>query len=200
MRQLKITQQITNRTPSVERYFAEVERQPLITPAQEIELTKQIKLGDKSSEDKLILANLRFVISVAKKYARSEIPLDDLINEGNLGLIKAAKKFDETRGFKFISYAVWWIRQSILESYPTYIRSIRVPLNVQQVHDKIRKWSNEFEKKNERQPSVTEICEQFDMETANYNKMLSHFGGEYSIDSKTSEDDDCTHADLLQSD
>lgn len=199
MRQLKITKQITNRTPSVERYFSEVEKQEMITQEQEIELAKRIKQGDKEAESKLIKANLRFVISVAKKYSHSEIPLEDLINEGNIGLIKAAQRFDETRGFKFISYAVWWIRQSILESYPTHVRSIRVPLNVQAIHDKIRKWSSEFEQKNEREPSVLEICEQFDVDKSNYNKMLSHFGGEHSLDNKMGENEDGTFADFLPS-
>lgn len=199
MRQLKITKQITNRTPSVERYFREIEHEPMINQEQEIELAKRIKLGDKIAEAKLIKANLRFVVSVAKKYARADVQLEDLINEGNIGLIKAAQRFDETRGFKFISYAVWWIRQSILEAYPVHYRSVRVPLNVQASYDKIRKWSTEFEQKNEREPSVMEICEQFDIENSSLNKMVSHFNGEHSLDSKVRDDDEGTFADLLSS-
>jgi len=199
MRQLKITKQITNRTPSVERYFREIEQEPMINQEQEIELAKRIKLGDKIAEAKLIKANLRFVVSVAKKYARADVQLEDLINEGNIGLIKAAQRFDETRGFKFISYAVWWIRQSILEAYPVHYRSVRVPLNVQASYDKIRKWSTEFEQKNEREPSVMEICEQFDIENSSLNKMVSHFNGEHSLDSKVRDDDEGTFADLLSS-
>lgn len=199
MRQLKITKQITNRTPSVERYFREIEQEPMINQEQEIELAKRIKLGDKIAEAKLIKANLRFVVSVAKKYARADVQLEDLINEGNIGLIKAAQRFDETRGFKFISYAVWWIRQSILEAYSVHYRSVRVPLNVQASYDKIRKWSTEFEQKNEREPSVMEICEQFDIENSSLNKMVSHFNGEHSLDSKVRDDDEGTFADLLSS-
>jgi RNA polymerase primary sigma factor len=171
----------------------------MINQEQEIELAKRIKLGDKIAEAKLIKANLRFVVSVAKKYARADVQLEDLINEGNIGLIKAAQRFDETRGFKFISYAVWWIRQSILEAYPVHYRSVRVPLNVQASYDKIRKWSTEFEQKNEREPSVMEICEQFDIENSSLNKMVSHFNGEHSLDSKVRDDDEGTFADLLSS-
>ena len=200
MRQLKITKQITNRTPTVEKYFSEVERQPLITQEQEIELARRIKAGDKEAEDILIKANLRFVISVAKKYATKGILLSDVINDGNVGLIKAAKKFDETRGFKFISYAVWWIRQSILEAYPTHKRSIRIPMNIQTVYDKVKKWSNEFEQKYEREPTIHEVCEEFNLEKSSYIKMLSHTGGEHSIDEKAGEDDDFTFADLMASD
>lgn len=200
MRQLKITPKITHRTKSVERYFSEIEKENLITQEQEIELAQRIRAGDKEAEEILIKANLRFVVSVAKKYSRSEMPLEDVINEGNIGLIKAAKKFDETRGFKFISYAVWWIRQSIIESMPTHIRSIRIPLNVTAAHEKIKKWSMEFEQKNEREPSILEICEQFDMETANYKKINSHCtGGESSLDKPIGEDETGTFADLLPS-
>ena len=200
MRQLKISKQITNReSQSLDKYLQEIGKVDLLTPDEEVELAKRIKEGDQIALEKLTKANLRFVVSVAKQYQNQGLSLGDLINEGNLGLIKAAQRFDETRGFKFISYAVWWIRQSILEAYPVHYRSVRVPLNVQASYDKIRKWSTEFEQKNEREPSVMEICEQFDIENSSLNKMVSHFNGEHSLDSKVRDDDEGTFADLLSS-
>ena len=141
MRQLKITQSITNRREShtLEKYFTEVSGVPMITPEEEVRLAKEIKKGNQDALDKLVRANLRFVVSVAKQYQNRSLPLNDLINEGNLGLIKAAKKFDETKGFKFISYAVWWIRQSILQSLNDNARTIRLPANVIQELHKAKK-------------------------------------------------------------
>lgn len=201
MRQFKITQKITARTPVLERYLREVEQEPMITQAEEIELARLIKNGDLKAEEKLIRANLRFVISVAKKYSGQSISLEDVINDGNIGLIKSAKKFDETRGFKFISYAVWWIRQSIMEQMPNYKRSIRMPLNVEAMLLKIKKWSIEFEQKNGREPSQMEICDEFDnLEGSDFMKMQSHSIGEYSLDSKLEVDGESTFADFLPSD
>lgn len=201
MRQLKITQKITARTPVLDRYLKEVEQEPMITQAEEIELARLIKKGDVKAEEKLIRANLRFVISVAKKYSGNSIPLEDVINDGNVGLIKSAKKFDETRGFKFISYAVWWIRQSIMEQIPNYRRAVRMPLNVEAILLKVKKWSIEFEQKNGREPSQMEICEVFDkLEGSDLAKMQSHSSGEYSLDSKLESDGESTFADFLPSD
>ncbi len=199
MRQIKITPVITNRTPSVERYFSEIEKLKMITSEEEIELARRIKQGDREAEKKLIHANLRFVVSVAKKYQSKSTSLEDLINDGNIGLIKAAKKFDETKGFKFISYAVWWIRQSILESLGLHIRSVRVPLNIQTLSDKVRRFSDDFEQKNERQPSTEEVCEEFDITPDMYNKMINHMGGEYSLDRKVTEDSEDTFVDSMSS-
>lgn len=199
MRQLKITPLITNRNRTIELYFTEVEKEGMISPEEEIDLARRIKLGDKKAEDKLTKANLRFVISVSKKYANRGIPLEDLIGEGNIGLIKAARKFDETRGFKFISYAVWWIRQSILESFGTHMRSIRIPLNVQGMNEKIRRFSNEFEQHHERIPSAEEICLEFGLTDAAYFKLTSYSGKEYSLDSKPNDDSEETFADLTPS-
>ncbi len=158
MRQLKITPSITNRESEVlEKYLQEIGREEMITPEEEVALARRIKEGDHKALEKLTKANLRFVVSVAKKYQNYGISLADLINEGNLGLIKAAEKFDETRGFKFISYAVWWIRQSIMEAIAAQSRIVRMPANHVGSASKINKILNDFEQKNERRPSIDEI-------------------------------------------
>ena len=154
MRQLKITQTITNReSQSLERYFNEISKVELLTPEEEVDLAKRIKKGDELALEKLTKANLRFVVSVAKQYQNRNLSLNDLINEGNLGLVKAAQKFDETRGFKFISYAVWWIRQSIMQALAEQSRIVRLPLNRTGALSKINKTFAELEQKYEREPS-----------------------------------------------
>ncbi len=200
MRQIKITPTITNRTPCVEKYFAEVERSSImITPEREQELARRIREGDVEAEQELVKANLRFVISVAKKYANRGMSLEDLINEGNIGLIKAAKKFDETRGFKFISYAVWWVRQSIIESFGDNLRNIRLPLNIQTKIEKIKKFSISFEQKYQRLPSSDEVAEEFGIHPEEWRKISNHSTAEFSLDSKTKEDEDTTFADITSS-
>lgn len=164
MRQLKISKSITNReTASLDKYLQEIGHENLISVEEEVELAQRIRQGDKKALEKLTKANLRFVVSVAKQYQNQGLALPDLINEGNLGLIKAAEKFDETRGFKFISYAVWWIRQSILQAIAEQSRIVRLPLNQVGSVNKINKLLNKFEQENERRPSVTEIAEKTDL-------------------------------------
>ncbi|MBQ2526981.1 MAG: sigma-70 family RNA polymerase sigma factor, partial [Bacteroidales bacterium] len=160
MRQLKITKSITNReSASLDKYLQEIGREELVSPEEEVELAQRIRKGDQVALEKLTRANLRFVVSVAKQYQNQGLSLPDLINEGNLGLIKAAEKFDETRGFKFISYAVWWIRQSILQALAEQSRIVRLPLNQVGALNKINKIINKFEQEHERQPSPDEVAE-----------------------------------------
>src|SRR6202140_5108970 len=164
MRQLKITKSITNReSQSLEKYLQEIGKVELITPEEEVKLAIRIKQGDQKALDKLTKANLRFVVSVAKQYQNQGLTLSDLINEGNLGLIKAAQRFDETRGFKFISYAVWWIRQSILQALAEQSRIVRLPLNKVGSLNKINKAFSTLEQEFEREPSADELAEQLDM-------------------------------------
>ena len=159
MRQLKITKSITNReSASLDKYLQEIGREELITVEEEVELAQRIRKGDQKALEKLTRANLRFVVSVAKQYQNQGLSLPDLINEGNLGLIKAAEKFDETRGFKFISYAVWWIRQSILQALAEQSRIVRLPLNQVGSLNKINKALSRFEQEHERMPSTEELC------------------------------------------
>src|SRR5215216_3195218 len=175
MRQLKITKSITNReSQSLEKYLQEIGREGLITAEDEVKLAAKIREGDQSALDKLTKANLRFVVSVAKQYQNQGLSLPDLINEGNLGLIKAAKRFDETRGFKFISYAVWWIRQSILQALAEQSRIVRLPLNIVQQKSKIAKTISELEQQNERAPNVLEIAEQLDMSVYEVQETLKN--------------------------
>ena len=164
MRQLKITKSITNReSASLDKYLQEIGREDLITVEEEVELAQAIKRGDRRALEKLTRANLRFVVSVAKQYQNQGLSLPDLINEGNLGLIKAAEKFDETRGFKFISYAVWWIRQSILQALAEQSRIVRLPLNQVGSLNKISKAFSKFEQENERRPSPEELADELDI-------------------------------------
>ena len=161
MRQLKITKSITNReSEALEKYLSEIGREELLTSEEEVELAQKIRKGDRKALDRLTKANLRFVVSVAKQYQNQGLTLSDLINEGNLGLIRAAEKFDETRGFKFISYAVWWIRQSILQAIAEQSRIVRLPLNQVGSVNKINRILSKFEQENERKPSVDEIAEE----------------------------------------
>ncbi|MFW5761870.1 MAG: sigma-70 family RNA polymerase sigma factor [Cyclobacteriaceae bacterium] len=160
MRQLKISQSITNRdSKTLEKYFNEVSKEDLLTPEQEVDLARRIKTGDKQALEKLVKANLRFVVSVAKQYQHSKVPLNDLINEGNIGLVKAAQKFDETKGFKFISYAVWWIRQSIMQALADNSRFIRIPVNKVGALSKIKEAVSIMEQAFEREPTPEELAE-----------------------------------------
>lgn len=164
MRQLKITKSITNReSASLDKYLQEIGHEELVSVDEEVELAQRIKQGDRKALERLTKANLRFVVSVAKQYQNQGLSLPDLINEGNLGLIKAAEKFDETRGFKFISYAVWWIRQSILQAIAEQSRIVRLPLNQVGSVNKINRVLNKFEQENERRPSIDEIAEKVDL-------------------------------------
>ncbi|MBE6264248.1 MAG: sigma-70 family RNA polymerase sigma factor [Prevotella sp.] len=164
MRQLKITKSITNReSASLDKYLQEIGHEDLISVEEEVELAQRIKKGDRKALERLTKANLRFVVSVAKQYQNQGLSLPDLINEGNLGLIKAAQKFDETRGFKFISYAVWWIRQSILQAIAEQSRIVRLPLNQVGSVNKINRVLNKFEQENERRPSLEEIADKIDL-------------------------------------
>ena len=164
MRQLKITKSITNReSEALEKYLSEIGREEMLTADEEVELAQRIRKGDRKALERLTKANLRFVVSVAKQYQNQGLSLSDLINEGNLGLIKAAEKFDETRGFKFISYAVWWIRQSIYHAIAEQSRIVRLPLNQVGSVNKINRMLNKFEQENERRPSAEEISEQIDL-------------------------------------
>src|SRR6056297_2908458 len=168
MRQLKITKQITTRdSKSLEKYFQEISKIDLITADEEVELAIKIREGDRDALDKLVSANLRFVVSAAKQYQGNGLRLSDLINEGNIGLVKAAKRFDETRGFKFISYAVWWIRQSILQAMSEQSRIVRLPLNKISEINKIRKVYSSLEQTYQRTPSAVEIARELDMSPAN---------------------------------
>ena len=164
MRQLKITKSITNReNASLDKYLQEIGHEELISVEEEVELARRIKKGDRKALEKLTKANLRFVVSVAKQYQNQGLSLPDLINEGNIGLLKAAERFDETRGFKFISYAVWWIRQSILQAIAEQSRVVRLPLNQVGSVNKINRILNQFEQENERRPSIDEIADKTDM-------------------------------------
>ena len=183
MRQLKITKSITNReSASLDKYLQEIGREELITVEEEVELAQRIKKGDQAALDKLTRANLRFVVSVAKQYQNQGISLPDLINEGNLGLIKAAEKFDETRGFKFISYAVWWIRQSILQALAEQSRIVRLPLNQVGSLNKINKALSQFEQQYERQPSPDELAELVNELPEKINDSLRASGRHVSVD------------------
>jgi RNA polymerase primary sigma factor len=198
MRQLKINVSITKRgSESLEKYLPEVGRLKLISVEEEVELARRIKLGDKAAMDKLVLANLRFVISVAKQYQNQGIALQDLIGEGNLGLIKAAEKFDETRGFKFISYAVWWIRQSILQALAEQSRIVRLPLNQIGNLNKLSKVSIRFEQENQRKPSNEELAEISDIPVDKIPESLGFSSHHISVDAPFSDDDDNNLLDVL---
>ncbi len=183
MRQLKINKSITNReSASLEKYLQEIGREELVSVEEEVELAQRIKNGDQKALEKLTRANLRFVVSVAKQYQNQGLSLPDLINEGNVGLIKAAEKFDETRGFKFISYAVWWIRQSILQAIADQSRIVRLPLNQVGSLNKINKAFSQFEQQNERKPSTEEVSELLDIPTDKISEALRASGRHISVD------------------
>ena len=198
MRQLKITQSITARDSSLNYYLREVSQERLINFDEEVKLAERIKQGNKKALDKLVCANLRFVISVAKQYQNQGLSLPDLINEGNLGLIKAAQKFDETRGFKFISYAVWWIRQSILQALAENSRSIRLPMNQIGIINKINKTSSKFEQENERTPSTEELSKELSIPEDKISELLKASNKKaISIDTPFSAGEDNSLIDVL---
>ena len=201
MRQLKITKSITNReTASLDKYLQEIGREERISVEEEVELAKRIREGDRKALDKLCRANLRFVASVAKQYQNQGLSLPDLIDEGNLGLIRAAKKFDETRGFKFISYAVWWIRQSILQALAEQSRIVRLPLNQVGSLNKISKELAKFEQENERRPSPEELAERLDMPVDKVADTMKVSGRSISVDAPFSEGEDNSLLDVLSND
>lgn len=201
MRQLKITKSITNReSASLDKYLQEIGREDLITVEEEVELAQAIKKGDRQALEKLTRANLRFVVSVAKQYQNQGLSLPDLINEGNLGLIKAAEKFDETRGFKFISYAVWWIRQSILQALAEQSRIVRLPLNQVGSLNKINKALQKFEQENERRPSAEELAIELDMTVEKVIDSLKVSGRHISMDAPFVEGEDNSLLDVLVND
>ena len=198
MRQLKITKSITNReSASLDKYLQEIGREDLITVEEEVELAQAIKQRDRKALEKLTKANLRFVVSVAKQYQNQGLSLPDLINEGNLGLIKAAEKFDETRGFKFISYAVWWIRQSILQALAEQSRIVRLPLNQVGSLNKIGKVLSRFEQENERRPSAEELAEELDIPVDKITDTLKVSGRHVSVDAPFVEGEDNSLLDVL---
>jgi RNA polymerase primary sigma factor len=200
MRQLKITKQVTNReTASLDKYLQEIGKVDLITADMEVELAQRIKKGDQVALEKLTKANLRFVVSVAKQYQNQGLTLPDLINEGNLGLIKAAKRFDETRGFKFISYAVWWIRQSILQALAEQSRIVRLPLNKIGSINKINKTFARLEQENERTPSAEEIAKELDMTISDVKESMKNSGRHVSMDAPLIEGEDSNLYDVLNS-
>ena len=200
MRQLKITKQVTNReTASLDKYLQEIGKVDLITADEEVELAQRIKAGDQTALEKLTKANLRFVVSVAKQYQNQGLTLPDLINEGNLGLIKAAKRFDETRGFKFISYAVWWIRQSILQALAEQSRIVRLPLNKIGSINKINKMYAFLVQENERPPSAEEIAKKLDMTVNDVKESMKNSGRHVSMDAPLIEGEDSNLYDVLNS-
>jgi RNA polymerase primary sigma factor len=198
MRQLKITKQVTNReTASLDKYLQEIGKVDLITADEEVELAQRIKAGDQLALEKLTKANLRFVVSVAKQYQNQGLTLPDLINEGNLGLIKAAQRFDETRGFKFISYAVWWIRQSILQALAEQSRIVRLPLNKIGSINKINKMFAYLEQAHERPPSAEEIAKELDMTINDVKESMKNTGRHVSMDAPLVEGEDSNLYDVL---
>jgi RNA polymerase primary sigma factor len=198
MRQLKITKQVTNReTASLDKYLQEIGKVELITADEEVELAQRIKAGDQRALEKLTKANLRFVVSVAKQYQNQGLTLPDLINEGNLGLIKAAQRFDETRGFKFISYAVWWIRQSILQALAEHSRIVRLPLNRVGSLNKIGKAFSQLEQQYERDPSVEELAEMLEVSTDEVESTLNISGRHISMDAPFVQGEENTLLDVL---
>ena len=201
MRQLKITKSITNReSASLDKYLQEIGREDLITVEEEVELAQRIRNGDRLALEKLTRANLRFVVSVAKQYQNQGLSLPDLINEGNLGLIKAAEKFDETRGFKFISYAVWWIRQSILQALAEQSRIVRLPLNQVGSLNKINKAFSKFEQENERKPSPEELADVLDIPVDKIADTMKVSGRHISVDAPFVEGEDNSLLDVMIND
>jgi len=200
MRQLKITKQVTNReTASLDKYLQEIGKVDLITADEEVELAQKIKAGDQLALEKLTKANLRFVVSVAKQYQNQGLTLPDLINEGNLGLIKAAQRLDETRGFKFISYAVWWIRQSILQALAEQSRIVRLPLNKIGSINKINKMYAFLEQSSERPPTAEEIANELDMTISDVKESMKNSGRHVSMDAPLIDGEDSNLYDVMRS-
>ena len=198
MRQLKINKSITNRqNAALDKYLVEIGREELISTDEEVELAQKIHKGDRRALDKLTRANLRFVVSVAKQYQNQGLALNDLIDEGNLGLIKAAQKFDETRGFKFISYAVWWIRQSILQAISEQSRNVRMPLNQVGFQSKLAKAVVNFEQANERRPSVQELADILETDEGKVREALGTNGKKVSVDAPFQDDDSNSLIDIM---
>ncbi|MFA7402052.1 MAG: RNA polymerase sigma factor RpoD/SigA, partial [Bacteroidales bacterium] len=201
MRQLKISHSITNRdNSSFEKYLQDISKEQMISPDEEVELAQQIKAGNKDALDKLVKANLRFVVSVAKQYQNQGLGLQDLINEGNLGLIKAAKRFDETRGFKFISYAVWWIRQSISHAIADQSRIVRLPVNQLGAVNRIKKEVARLEQMYNRQPTIEEIAEVIDLPINKIGEVIKISARHLSMDAPISSEDDTNFIDTFISD
>lgn len=201
MRQLKISKQVTNRdTASFDKYLQEIGRVDLITADQEVELASRIKKGDNAALERLVKANLRFVVSVAKQYQNQGLSLPDLVNEGNLGLIKAAQRFDETRGFKFISYAVWWIRQSILQALAEQARIVRLPLNKIGSLNKINRTFSNLEQEFEREPSTEEIAEALELSPDEVKESLMNAGKHVSMDAPLVDGEEANMYDVLRGD
>ena len=198
MRQLKITKSITNReSASLDKYLQEIGKEEMISTEEEVELAQRIRKGDKKALEKLTRANLRFVVSVAKQYQNQGLSLPDLINEGNVGLIKAAEKFDETRGFKFISYAVWWIRQSILQALADQSRIVRLPLNQTGTVNKINRALSKFEQEHERRPNVDELSEVIDLPMEKIGEAINANTYHVSVDAPFAEGDDNSLLDVI---
>ena len=198
MRQLKIIKSITNReSESLEKYLAEISKEEMVSLEEEVELAQRIKKGDKKALERLTRGNLRFVVSVAKQYQNQGLSLADLINEGNLGLLKAAERFDETRGFKFISYAVWWIRQSILQAISEQSRIVRLPQNQVGSMSKINRVLNKFEQENERRPSIEELSEHTDLPEEKIDEALSANTRHISVDAPFADNEDNSLLDVL---
>jgi RNA polymerase primary sigma factor len=201
MRQLKITKSITNReSASLDKYLQEIGKEDMISTEEEVELAQRIRKGDKKALERLTKANLRFVVSVAKQYQNQGLSLPDLINEGNLGLIKAAEKFDETRGFKFISYAVWWIRQSILQAIADQSRIVRLPLNQVGSVNKINRALSKFEQENERRPNIEELSETTELPIEKIGEAMSVNTRHVSVDAPFAEGDDNSLLDVMIND
>ncbi len=201
MRQLKILKSITNReSASLEKYLQEIAHEDLVSADEEVELAQRIRKGDRKALDRLTKANLRFVVSVAKQYQNQGLSLPDLINEGNVGLIKAAEKFDETRGFKFISYAVWWIRQSILQAIAEQSRIVRLPLNQVGSVNRVNRELNKFEQENERRPSVDEMAERIDLPEDKIADAMKINGHHVSMDAPFAEGEDNSLLDIMSND
>ena len=198
MRQLKISKSITNREQgALDKYLADIAKEPMISPDEEVELAQKIKMGDQIALDRLVRANLRFVVSVAKQYQNQGLSLADLINEGNVGLIKAAQRFDETKGFKFISYAVWWIRQAILQAVAEQSRMVRLPLNQVGFLSRVKKTASYLEQLYQRKPTIKEIADELDMPEDKIETIMKISSKEVSMDAPVSTDDDLTFIDTL---
>lgn len=198
MRQLKISKSITSRNQgTLDKYLSDIAKEPLITAEEEVALAQRIREGDKVALERLVNANLRFVVSVAKQYQNQGISLQDLINEGNIGLVKAAQRFDETRGFKFISYAVWWIRQSILQAVAEQSRIVRLPLNQVGAINRVKKASNVLEHRLQRKPTVEEIAEEIDMTPEKVTSILSNNTQTISTDAPIDDDGETNFLDLF---